>query len=393
MGLTGTQTYPRAARRLRLGIVGGGQGALVGQWHWAGARLSNRWDVIAGALSSDPERARASGREWMLAEDRVYADYREMAKAEAARPDGIEAVAICTPNWTHRPIAEAFMDAGIDIICDKPMAMTPEDCDALAAKQKESGVVFAVTHPYPYHPMARQAREMVVAGALGEIRQALVEYAQDWATEQEDQDSRSLAWRRDPAKVGRASATGDIGTHAFNLIEFVTGLHVSRLRADFHVCGAPKAMEDTAFMKLAFENGAPGALWITQAAPGNYCALRFRVYGTKAGLEWDQEYPEQLRFRPLNQPEQVIIRGHGAGVLPAAERMILLPRGHGESLSDAWGHLYIEIAIAVEARRTGQPVPEGLLALPGIAEGTRGVQFIHAAADSNEAGGTWQELP
>lgn len=392
MGLTGTETYPKASRRLRLGIVGGGQGALVGQWHWTGARLSNRWDLVAGALSSDPERAKASGKEWMLAEDRTYTDYREMAKAEAARKDGIEAVAICTPNWTHREIAEVFMDAGIDIICDKPMTMTPEDCDALAAKQKETGLVFAITHPYPYHPMARQAREMIAEGALGPIRQALVEYAQDWATEADDPDSRSLAWRRDPAKIGRASATGDIGTHALNMIEFVTGLKVARLRADFHVCGAPKAMEDTAFMNLAFENGAPGALWVTQAAPGNYCALRFRVYGEKGGLEWDQEFPEILKYRPLNEPEQVIVRGHGAGVRPAAERMALLPRGHGESLSDAWGNLYTEIAIAVEARRAGETLPEGLIALPGLEDGARGVRFIHAAADSSDAGGAWQDL-
>ncbi|TPE51745.1 Gfo/Idh/MocA family protein [Amaricoccus solimangrovi] len=392
MGLTGTEIYPKASRRLRLGIVGGGQGALVGQWHWTGARLSNRWDLVAGALSSDPERALASGREWMLAEDRIYTDYAEMAKAEAARPDGIEAVAICTPNWTHRPIAEAFMEAGIDIICDKPMAMTPEDCAALAAKRAETGVVFALTHPYPYHPMARQAREMVAAGAIGEIRQALVEYAQDWATEADDPDSRSLSWRRDPAKIGRASATGDIGTHAFGMIEFVTGLKVAKLRAEFHVCGAPKAMEDTAFLNLAFENGAPGAMWLTQAAPGNYCALRFRVYGEKGGLEWDQEFPEHLRFRPLNAPEQVIVRGHGSGVAPAAERMALLPRGHGESLSDAWGNLYTEIAIAVEARREGGAVPADLLALPDLEDGTRGVKFIHAAADSSEAGGTWQAL-
>ena len=392
MALTGTEFYPNATRRLRLGIVGGGRGALVGQWHWTGARLSNRWDLVAGALSSDPETARISGREWMLPEDRIYTDYHAMARAEAARADGIEAVAICTPNWTHRPIAEAFMDAGIDIICDKPMTLSREDCDALEKRQRETGLVFAITHPYPYHPMARQAHEMVKAGAIGEVRQALVEYAQDWATEPDDPDSKSLAWRRDPAKIGRASATGDIGTHALQMLEYVSGQPVTRLRADFHVCGAPKAMEDTAFINMALENGAPAAMWITQAAPGNYCALRFRIYGNKGGLEWDQEFPETLRYTPLNQPEQTIVRGHGAGVVPAAERMTLLPRGHGESLSDAWGNLYREIAIAVEARRTGEPVPDGLLNLPDIHTGSRGVRFINAAADSHEAGGVWVDF-
>lgn len=392
MGLAGTEFYPPAERRLRLGIVGGGRGALVGQWHWSGARLSNRWDLVAGALSSDPETARSSGRDWMLAEDRIYDDWREMARAEAARPDGIEAVAICTPNWSHRMIAEAFMDVGIDIICDKPMTLSREDCLALEQRQRETGVVFAVTHPYPYHPMARQAQEMIRAGAIGTVRQAQVEYAQDWATGPDDPNSKSLAWRRDPARIGRASATGDIGSHAFQILEFVTGQTVTHLRADFHVCGAPKAMEDTAFLNLRLANGAPAAMWITQAAPGNYCALRFRIYGDKGGLQWDQEFPETLRYTPLNAPEQIIVRGHGAGVVPAAERMVLLPRGHGESLSDAWGSLYREIAIAVAARRKGEAVPEGLLNLPDIHTGSRGVRFINSAADSHEAGGSWVPL-
>lgn len=392
MGLHATETYPEASRRLRLGIVGGGRGGLVGQWHWTGARLSKRWDLVAGALSSDPERAKASGKDYLLAEDRTYTDFREMARSEAAREDGIEAVVICTPNFTHREIAEVFMDHGIDIICDKPMTLSEEDCQALIAKQQETGVTFSITYPYPYHPMARQAREMVAEGTIGTVRQVMVEYAQDWATEPDDVENRSFAWRRDPKKIGRASATGDIGTHALQMVEFMANMPVTQVRADFHVCGAPKAMEDTAFINLKMENGAPGALWVTQAAPGNYCALRVRVYGDKGGLQWDQEFPEQLKYTPLNQPEQMIVRGHGAGVLPAAERMTLLPRGHGESLSDAWGNLYTEIALAVEARRAGQTLPDDLLALPDVIEGAHGVRFINACADSHEGGGVWTEL-
>lgn len=392
MGLGGDEVYPAAQRRLRIGIVGGGRGALVGQWHWTGMRVSNRWDLVAGALSSNPEVARASGRDWWLADDRIYTDYQLMATTEAAREDGIDAVSICTPNWTHRPIAEAFLKAGIHVICDKPLVNTLEDCQVLTRLQAETGLVLAVTHPYVYHAMVRQAREMIAQGAIGEMRQCLVEYAQDWATEPDDPDFKPLSWRRDPDKIGRASATGDIGTHALQLIEFVSGHRVTKLRADFHVCGAPKDMEDTSFLNLRFDNGAPGAMWITQAAPGNYCGLRFRVYGTEGGLEWDQEKPETLRYTPLNQQEQILVRGHGAGVLPAAERMVLLPRGHGEALSNAWGNLYTEIAIAVEARRTGKTLPAGLLALPDVHDGVRGVRFIHAAADSHEAGGVWKEL-
>lgn len=392
MALLATETYPKARRRLRLGIVGGGRGALVGQWHWSGARLSNRWDLVAGALSSDPEVARLSGEDWMLAPERSYSSWADMAKKEAARADGIEAVVICTPNWTHFAIAEAFMKQGIDVICDKPMTTTVQDAEAMVALQRETGVIVALTYPYVYHPMARQAREMVRAGAIGAVRQVMVEYAQDWATEHDDTGSKGLAWRRDPAKVGRASAVGDIGTHAVQLLEFVAGDTVASLRADFHVCGAPKEMEDTAFMGLRMASGAPGAMWVSQAAPGNHCALRLRVYGTKGGLQWDQEYPEHLRFTPLNEPEQIITRGQGAGVLPPAARLAGLPRGHGESLTDAWANLYTEIALAVDARRNGADLPADLLALPDVVTGLRGVRFVHAAADSHEAGGEWVGL-
>ena len=388
--MTETAGYPTPGRRLRLGMVGGGQSGLVGHWHWTGARVSARWDLVAGALSSKPEVARASGRAWNLPEDRIYSDFKEMAKAEGGREDGIDAVAICTPNHLHRPVAEAFMEAGIDIICDKPMANTLEDCAALEAQAKECGVVFAITHPYIYHPMVRQARAMIAQGALGAIRQVVVEYVQDHATLPDDRPGS--VWRQDPARVGRAQTTGDIGTHTFQMLEWVTGQDVTRLRADFHVCGYDKPLEDTAFIKMDLAGGAPAMMWITQAAPGNYCGLSFRIYGDRAGLEWHQEFPEHLRFRPIGAAEQTIVRGHGAGMLPEAERMITLPRGHGEALSDAWGNLYREIAIAVEARRDGGSVPPGMLALPGIEDGTRGVRFVHAAADSHEAGGVWTAL-
>lgn len=392
MGLSGTQTYPPAKRRLRLGIVGGGGSGLVGQWHWTGVRLSNRWDLVAGALSSNPQKAQAYGREWFLPTDRIYSDYNTMAETEAARQDGIDAVAICTPNWTHYPIAMAFINAGINVICDKPLTLTNEEASALADASRKKGIYFAVTYPYVFHPMVRQMRAMVDTGAIGEVRQALVEYAQDWGTEPDDPENATVAWRRDPAKVGRTSATGDIGTHALHMIEYTTGQKATKIRADFHVCGADKAMEDTAFINLRFANGAPGSMWVTQAAPGNYCGLRIRIYGEKGGLQWDQEFPEHLKFTPLNQPEQTIVRGHGAGVVAAAERMITLPRGHGESLSDAWGNLYTEIAIGIEAHQAGITLPDGLIDVPSVATGVRGVEFVNAAADSDAAGGVWVDL-
>lgn len=383
--------YPPATRKLRLGFVGGGRGALVSSWHRTGARLSGRWEIVAGALSSDPEVAKASGADWGLAPDRSYTDFKEMAEKEAARTDGIDAVCIVTPNNMHAAPAMAFMDAGIDIICDKPLCNLQSEAEALIARHQKTDLVFAVTHPYIYHPMVVQMREMIKDGAIGELRQLHVEYVQDGATEAGN-DSKGAVWRRDPAVVGRTSTVGDIGTHAHHLAEFVTGLDITALRAEFHVCGAEKTMEDTAMMNLKFENGAPGTLWATQAAPGNYCGLRLRLYGQKAGLHWDQEYPEHLRYTPLNAPEQILVRGHGAGMHPAAERMITLPRGHGESLSDAWGNLYTEIAVAVDARRSGQTLAKDALNLPGIEDGARGVRFVDAAADSHEAGGTWQDI-
>lgn len=381
--------YPAAKRRLRLGFVGGGRGALVGEWHASGARLSNRWEIVAGALSSTPEGAKASGADWMLAPDRIYSDFRDMAEREAKRPDGIEAVVVCTPNYNHFEAAAAFMKAGIDVILDKPMTTTLDDALELVRLHRETGVFLGMTYPYIFHAMVRQARHMIADGAIGEVRQVAAEYVQDWATAPEDPSFKGAAWRRDPKRMGRASATGDIGTHAYHLLNYVSGLPITDVRADFHVCGAPKNMEDTAFMNVKLGNGAPGTIWITQAAPGNYCALRLRIFGLKGGIEWDQEFPEQLRVNYLNAPEQVIVRGHGSGVLPAAQRLVHLPRGHGEALTDAWGNLYTELAIAIAARREKQALPEGFLEIVTAEDGARGVKFIGACADSHEAGGAW----
>lgn len=391
MNSTEDTRYPIPERRLRLGFVGGGRGGLVGQWHATGTRLSNRWDIVAGALSSNPENAKASGKDWMLAEDRTYVSLHEMAKAEAARTDGIEAVVVCTPNHNHFEAAAAFLKAGIDVILDKPMTTTLNDAVALVKLQRETGVFLGLTYPYTFYPMVRQAKHMIAAGVIGPVRQVMIEYAQEWGTLPDDPSFKGAIWRRDPKFAGRASSTGDIGTHAFHLLHYVTRQPITDVRADFHVCGAAKAMEDTAFITLKLGNGAPGMMWITQAAPGNYCGLRLRVYGEKGGIEWDQQFPEQLRVNLLEQPEQVIVRGHGAGVLPAVQRLVHLPRGHGEGLSDAWGNLYTELALAIAARRSGQKLADGYLDLTLAEDGARGVKFVDACADSHEAGGTWQK--
>ncbi len=378
----GDLVFPAPGRRLRLGIVGGGRGAFIGPIHANGARLSNRWEIVAGALSSNPEVARQAGKDWFLPEDRTYTDFRTMAASEATRADGIDAVAITTPNATHHPIARAFMEHGIDVISDKPLTTTLAEALDLVALQRQTGLVFGVTYSFAGHAMVRQARQMVAEGALGQIRQVHVEYFQDWAIDLAD------AWRLDTAMAGPAFTTGDIGTHAHHLACFVTGREMTSLRADFHVTGSPKPKEDTAFMNVRFGD-VPGTLMISQAAAGTQCGLRLRVFGEKAGLEWDQENPEYLRFNRVGQPAQTISRGFGSGVSRDASRFVRMPRGHPEALTDAWANIYTEFAIAIEARREGRTLPPGLLHYPGVVEGARGVRFVEAAVASAAAGGTW----
>ncbi|ASY73961.1 Oxidoreductase (plasmid) [Sinorhizobium fredii CCBAU 83666] len=383
---------PLLGRRLRLGFVGGGRGGLVGQWHFAGARLSNHWEVVAGALSSEPDKAHASAAEWMIAPDRSYGDWKEMAEAEAERDDGIEAVSIVTPNWTHHRIAAAFLKAGIDVILDKPMTTTVSDARKLVEIQRATGRVLVMTYPYAHHAMVRQAKHMIRNGAVGTVRQAHVEYAQEWATGPVPDRGKGAIWRRDPEKVGRTSTTGDIGTHAYHLLHTIAGQDITSLRAEFHNCGAPNPMEDTAYVNFRLENGAPGILWVTQAAPGQYCGLRIRVWGDKGGLDWDQENPEVLRYVPLGEQEQIFLRGHGNGILPEAERLIHLPRGHGEAVVDAWANLYAEAGVAIAARRAGYTLPEGSVELSGVEDGLKGMLFIDACADSHKSGGSWVSM-
>lgn len=381
---------PPLGRRLRLGFVGGGRGGLVGDWHASGARLSNHWEIVAGALSSKPENAAASARDWMIPPDRSYADYREMAAQEAARDDGVEAVSIVTPNFTHAEIASAFLKAGIDVILDKPMTTTVADARTLVELCRETGRVLVMTYPYAHHAMVRQAQGLIRNGAIGTVRQVHVEYLQDWNTA--PPSFVGALWRQDPAKVGRSSVIGDIGTHAYHLLCVVTGLDVSEVRADMHVCGGEKPLHDTAFVNLRLTNGAPGLLHVSQAAPGQYCGLRLRVWGDKGAIEWDQEKPEHVKHVPLGQPEQYFVRSHGDGILPEAARLVHMPHGHGEALTDAWANLYAEAGVAIAAKRSGEALPDGTVQLSGAEEGLRGMLFIDACADSHEAGGDWATL-
>jgi predicted dehydrogenase len=311
-----------------------------------------------------------------------------MAAREAQRPDGIDAVSVCTPNFNHHDIVRTFLNAGIDVICDKPLTVSVEDALDLVRLQRKTGLVVGVTYAFAFHAMVRQAKHMIAAGAIGRIRQVHVEYVQEWSALEKISLAKS-AWRQDNTKIGRASCVSDIGTHAFHLACYVTGEAITDLRAEFHVCGPDRKLEDTAFLNIRLGNGAPGTLMVTQVAPGNFCALRIRVFGEKGGIVWDQEKPEYLHVSCLNEPDQVIVRGKKGAMWPSVEKMSHLPSGHGEALSNAWANLYTEFAVAIEARREGRKLPEGLLEFPTALDGARGVKFVHAAADSHEAGGAW----
>ena len=378
---------------IRLGMVGGGEGAFIGAVHRYAARLDDQYRLVAGALSATPDKAQRSGQALGLAADRIYSAYAAMARAEAAREDGIEAVAIVTPNHLHAPVATAFLKAGIHVICDKPLALTAAEARKLQALAAKTGRVFALTHNYSGYPMVRQAREMVQRGALGSIRVVQVEYPQDWLAEPLERTGQKQAgWRTDPARAGAGGCVADIGTHAFQLAEYVSGLLVSELCADLGSFVDGRALDDNAQMLLRFAGGARGGLWASQVAPGHANDLRLRVYGSQGGLDWRQEQPNQLLWTPLGQPTQILQRG-GPGLGAAATRITRIPGGHPEGYLEAFATLYGEVAQHLRAARRRGPKADQAAQFPGLADGLRGMQFIEAAVASSKRGGRWVRLP
>lgn len=375
--------------RIRLGMVGGGQGAFIGAVHRLAARMDDQYALVAGALSSDETRARISGEELGLAPDRIYSDFREMAKREAKRNDGIEAVSIVTPNHLHFPVSKAFMEAGIHVICDKPLVHTSREAKALIELEKKRGLIFALTHNYSGYPMVRQAREMVQTGVLGDIRVVQAEYPQDWLTTKlEDEGHKQAGWRTDPKITGIGGCVGDIGTHAYQLACFVSGLTLESLSADLSTFVKGRKVDDNVHIMLRFEGGAKGMLWASQVAPGNENGLRLRVYGTKGGLDWTQADPNYLWFTPFGQPKQLITRG-GAGSGAAAARVTRVPPGHPEGYLEGFANIYTEVARAIRAKRDGRKSWDKDVQFPGLEDGAKGVAFIEAAVKSSKSNGRW----
>jgi predicted dehydrogenase len=375
-------------RPIRLGMVGGGEGAFIGGVHRMAARLDGHYELVAGALSSTPEKALRSGAALGLDPKRTYMDFRAMARREARLKDGIEAVAIVTPNHMHALVAAAFLKAGIHVICDKPLTRTLAEARRLAALTEASGRVFCVTYNYTGYPMVRQARAMVAAGELGDIRVVQVEYPQDWlTTDLESTGQKQAAWRTDPARSGAGGCIGDIGTHAFSLLEFISGLTVSEIAADLSSVVPGRRVDDNAQMMLRFAGSAKGALWASQVAPGNENALKIRVYGTKGGLEWRQEHPNQLVFSPFGETPRILSRGTD-GVGPAAQRVTRIPAGHPEGYLEAFATIYAEAAAAIRGARSEVPAPADVQ-FPGVLDGLRGVAFVDAAIRSARRNSAW----
>jgi len=380
-------------RRLRLGMVGGGPGAFIGAVHRIAARMDDRFELVAAALSSNPEKSRAAALELHIKPERAYGSFMEMATAEAKRPDRIDAVSIVTPNHVHFGPAKAFLEAGIHVICDKPLTTTVEDAVALAGIVKKSGLIFGLTHNYTGYPLVRQAKEMVEAGELGRLRVVQVEYAQDWLTTPvEATGNKQAVWRTDPAQSGPAGSLGDIGTHAYNIARFVTGLRCEQVAAEVSIFVPGRRLDDNVQMLLRFEGGARGMLWASQVATGNENNLRLRVYGEKAGVEWGQENPNYLRFTPDGKPP-VTISLAGAGATASAKHASRIPSGHPEGYLEAFAQLYADLAEQIAARNAGRTAAASALLVPGVKEGVEGVQFIDGVLKSSKQNSGWVKLP
>ena len=383
-----TDTSSGREPRIRLGMVGGGRDAFIGGVHRMAARLDDHYELTAGAFSSTPEKSLASAKDLGIADDRAYGNFEEMAEREAGMADGIEAVAIVTPNHMHYPIAKAFLSRGIHVICDKPLTSTLDDAIALKKIADESDALFILTHNYTGYPVIRQARAMIAAGELGDIRVVQAEYAQDWLSEDLEQSGQKQAsWRTDPARSGAGGCIGDIGTHACNIACFVSGLTLDSLCADLDTFVAGRRVDDNANVLLRFKGGAKGMLWSSQVAPGNENALALRIFGSKGGIEWRQEDPNYLWFTPLGQPKQLITRA-GSAANDDAARVSRIPAGHPEGYLEGFATLYTEAAAAINAKKNGQAIPADVL-YPDINDGVAGVKFVQACIDSSSGGGIW----
>jgi predicted dehydrogenase len=372
-------------RRLRLAVIGGGPGSFIGAMHRQAARLDDHYELVAAALSSDPVKSKTAGADLGLANERCYGDALTLLRTEAARVDGAEVIAIMTPNDSHFPYAMEALALGLDVICDKPMTNTLEEAIALHERVQQSGLVFCLTHNYTGYPMTRQARAMVQDGQLGEIRLVQVEYVQGGRAA----DGKSpKAWKQDPVRCGPSLVMGDIGTHAHNLLRFITGLEVAEVAAEVGHSVPGRNVDDYAGALLRLSNAARCSFWVTQAAAGVENGLRIRVSGSAGSLEWHQERPQVLNFSPLGAPAQVRTP-NGPGTLPLSARASRIVAGHPEGFHEAFANLYTDAADTIAARRTGTAPDPLSRHFPNADDGLAGARFVHAVIASSRSNGAW----
>ncbi len=375
--------------KLKLGMVGGGQGAFIGGVHRIASRIDNHYDLVAGSLASNADIAHVSAKELGINDDRSYATFQDMAEKESLREDGIDVVAIVTPNYLHYPIAEAFLSKNIHVICDKPLTHNLEDAEKFLESVKKSKALFALTHNYTGYPMVRQAREMFRNGEIGNLRVIQVEYAQDWLTLPiENEGQKQASWRTDPSKAGMGGSIGDIGSHAFNLVDFITGAKLNELCADISSFVPGRKNDDNAHVLLRYENNVKGMLWSSQVAPGNENALRIRIYGDKGGMEWEQENPNYLTVDIFGKAKKIIRRA-GNETIDIGNRITRIPSGHPEGYLEGFANIYSDFAKQILAFKDNQKPEKDILLVPSIEDGVKGVKFITTVVESGSNGGKW----
>ncbi len=380
-------------RKLRMGMVGGGRGAFIGQVHRMAANLDGKIELVAGAFSSDPEKSKLSGQDFFIDPDRAYGSYEEMAQAEAAREDGIDFVSIVVQNHLHFAVAKCFLEAGINVICDKPLTVDLEQAKELKKIVDKSGLVFALTHNYTGYPMVKEARRMVKGGELGRLLKVVAEYPQGYAVgDVEGEGSGAISnWRADPKIAGKSNCMGDIGTHAHNLTKYITGLEVEELAAELTAFIPGRELDDDGNCLIRFTNGVKGIIYASQISNGDENDLTIRVYGTKASLEWRQEDPNELIVKYANAPRKIYRRGNdylGA----AAQANSRTPFAHPEGFIEAFANIYLAAAQAIGDRIEGKPAPEEGYDFPTVDDGVAGVAFIGACVESSAHNAAWTKL-
>jgi predicted dehydrogenase len=383
-------------RKIRMGMVGGGRGALIGAVHRIAAAMDGQIELVCGAFSADPAKSKASGKDLFLPSDRVYGSYDEMFKREKALPPGerMDCVSVVTPNHVHYPVVKAALRSGFHVICDKPLALNFKQAVALEALVNQTGLVFALTHNYTGYPMVKEARAQVRDGKLGKIRKVVVEYPQGWlATRLEATGQKQADWRTDPKRAGASCCIGDIGTHAENLAEFITGLTIDSVCADLTTFVKGRQLDDDGSVLLRFQGGAKGILYASQISINEENALTIRVYGDKGGLEWHQEAPNTLIMKWPDRPRQLLRTGGGEYLSAAAQKATRLPAGHPEGYFEAFANLYRNFAEAVRVALSGKKLSAAKMDFPTIRDGVRGMAFIETVVKSSKSKTKWVKMP